>query len=63
MVRNFIMKKKLDLPIVSTVSLQQELRPELPLVLGCREYNNELLLLKRMNLILKKVALRNFLYN
>lgn len=43
-----------------TVSFQQELRPELPLILGCREYQDQQLLLKRMNLILKKSGLEKF---
>ena len=51
--------KKLDPPITPTVSFQQELRPVLPLILGCREYQDQVLLLKRTNLILKKSGLEN----
>jgi hypothetical protein len=49
--------QKPNLSTCPTLSFQQELRPELPLILGCREYHDQLLLLKRMNLILKKSGL------
>lgn len=57
MVYNFVIMQKLDPPIVPTISFQQDLRLEVPLILGCREYQDQLLLLKRMNLILKKSGL------
>ncbi len=57
---NFVIMQKLDLPIAPTISFQQDLRLEVPLILGCLEYHDQLLLLKRMNLILKKSGLETF---
>ena len=54
---NFVIMQKINLSTRPTISFQQELRLELPLILGCREYQDQLLLLKRMNLILKKSGL------
>lgn len=48
------MRSKIDPPIAPTVSFQQELRLEVPLIFGCKEYQEQVILLKRMNLILKK---------
>ena len=51
---NFVMKQKLDLPTVPIVSIQQSLRPVLPVILGCKTYKNQEELIQRMERLLTK---------
>lgn len=45
-------------PTSPIVTIQETLRPALPLILGCHEYQEEVLLLKRIDLVLKKSGIQ-----
>jgi len=45
---------QITLPMRPIITIQETLRPALPVILGCKEYRDQEQLLKRIDLVLKK---------
>jgi len=51
---NFVAKQKTNPPMSKIIAIQDFLRPELPTVVGCKDYHEEKRLLERVDRMLEK---------